>query len=361
MPLAWMPLHPAWAQAPRVFERRALVFPRDHGSHNDSRTEWWYLTGWLDDARGQRHGFQVTFFRSRVDTAHALQSRLAARHLLFAHAALSDIGGGAFVHDQTMDRWNGEWQATTTGRSQARIDTTDIQLPRWRLQRAPDGRYQTTVDTDTLQLSLSLSPTQSLLLQGEQGWSRKGPDPAQASFYYSQPQLAVRGHIGHQGQRLPVRGTAWLDHEWSEALMHPDAVGWDWIGMNLHDGSSLTAFRLRRADGTALWAGGSWRSAARGAQPQPEHVFAAQAVQFEPLEHWTSGDSGIRYPTTWRVTTPAGRFTVHALMAAQELDSRPTTGAIYWEGLSELRDAQSGQPVGLGYLEMTGYGQPLRL
>ena len=137
--------------------------------------------------------------------------------------------------------------------------------------------------------------------------------------------------------------------------MHPDAQGWDWIGMNLHDGSALTAFRLRRADGTALWAGGSFR-----APGQPAQVFDAQAVAFTARRVWVSPASGARYPVQWRVQTPVGSFDVSAVLDNQELDSNGSTGAIYWEGLSDLADA-AGRSVGRGYLEMTGYAKPLRL
>jgi predicted secreted hydrolase len=137
--------------------------------------------------------------------------------------------------------------------------------------------------------------------------------------------------------------------------MHPEAVGWDWIGMNLADGGALTAFRLRRADGSALWAGGSWRAAGGAVQ-----VFGPESVVFTPGRVWASPQSGARYPVQWRVRTPAGAFGVRALLDNQELDSSSSTGAIYWEGLSDLLDA-TGQPVGRGYLEMTGYAKPLRL
>ena len=152
-----------------------------------------------------------------------------------------------------------------------------------------------------------------------------------------------------------MAGRAWLDHEWSEELLHPDAVGWDWIGMNLEDGSALTAFRLRRADGSALWDGGSWRAVGGEAQ-----AFAAGRTVFTPVRYWVSPLSGARYPVQWEVTCPAGRYTVRALIDAQELDSRTSTGAIYWEGLSELTDSR-GQVLGRGYLEMTGYAQRLRM
>jgi predicted secreted hydrolase len=152
-----------------------------------------------------------------------------------------------------------------------------------------------------------------------------------------------------------VTGKAWMDHEWSDTLLDPSAVGWDWIGMNLNDGAALTAFRLRRADGTALYAGGSLREA-NGTTRQ----FAPDEVRFIAGRRWLSPGSRASYPVEWTVEIPGRRFTVKALLDDQELDSRSSTGSVYWEGLSELRD-MSGEPVGRGYLEMTGYAGKLNL
>ncbi|GAA6118261.1 lipocalin-like domain-containing protein [Acidovorax sp. FG27] len=344
----------------RALAPRSLVFPRDHGSHPDLRTEWWYITGQAL-AGGRRWGFQVTFFRSRVDAAQGMRSAFAARQLVFAHAALTDVQGRRLHHDQRIAR-------AGFGIAEAAEHDTDVRLRDWSLVRA-DGsapgtsRYTARVQGAQFGLELTFVTTQPLLLQGSAGLSRKGPEPVQASHYYSQPQLAVAGHITLEGQRMavdersaPHDRRAWLDHEWSEALMHPDAVGWDWIGMNLEGGAALMAFRLRRADGSALWAGGSWRAAGETAPI----VFGAGDVSFTPLRHWQSGVTGARYPVEWQVATPRGRFTVQAVLDDQELDSRGSTGAVYWEGLSRLVDA-SGSAVGQGYLEMTGYARRLEL
>src|SRR5262249_30529099 len=142
---------------------------------------------------------------------------------------------------------------------------TDLVLHDWRLARSgPPGRsrYRAELRSERAGFgyALTLDATQSVLLQGDRGWSRKGPWPDEASLYYSEPQLDVAGELTVDGRTLAVQGRAWLDHEWSDTLLDPEAVGWDWIGMNLDDGSALTAFRLRRADGTALWAGGSLRA-----------------------------------------------------------------------------------------------------
>ena len=344
---------------------RQMQFPRDFGSHPELRTEWWYITGQAL-AGGQRWGFQVTFFRSRVDGTQALKSAFAARQLVFAHAAMTDLKAGKLHHDQRIAR-------AGFGVAEASDADTAIRLQDWSLRRTDQSakkgadqgtgsRYSARVAGNDFALDLVFDSTQPPLLQGQQGLSRKGPDASQASYYYSQPQLQVSGSLSLAGRRMAVEpatqpgdNRAWMDHEASEALMHPQAVGWDWIGMNLHDGSALTAFRLRRADGSTLWTGGSFRASGAAAR-----VFADGEVVFTPLRWWTSPLGQTRYPVQWRVDTPSGIFEVRALLDSQELDSRGSTGAIYWEGLCALHGT-SGAVVGGGYLEMTGYAQALRL
>ncbi|MCB2016041.1 MAG: carotenoid 1,2-hydratase [Hydrogenophaga sp.] len=335
--------------ADRVLTPRALVFPRDHGSHQDTRTEWWYLTGHASDAAGREFGFQLTFFRSRVDGTEGLRSRLAARQLVFAHAAITDVQGESLWHEQRIGRWNGETPAQAGAPVFAQSEDTDVAIRDWRIRRSAQGHYLAQARSDDLIIELEATPTQPLLLQGDQGFSRKGPQLSQASFYVSEPQLKVRGVLGLRAGSFQVQGKAWLDHEWSESLLHPDAVGWDWMGMNLDDGGALTAFRLRRADGSALWAGGSYRAAGGDTRP-----FQAEEVAWTPLRHWVSPRTQARYPVEWNVRSPVGTFSVHSLVDAQELDAGASTGTVYWEGLSDLRDSQ-GRRVGRGYLEMTGY------
>lgn len=335
----------------RALPSQALSFPRDFGAHPSLRTEWWYITGCGRQASGSLIGFQLTFFRTRVDPAQSIQSRFAARQLIFAHVAVTDLQGGRLWHDQAIAREG-------FGLAQAAPHDTELRLDRWHLRREGSvqaSTYRAELPARDIALQLTFRTTQPLLLQGEKGLSRKGPETRQASYYYSQPQLTAQGAISLQGKRLPIEGRAWLDHEWSEEILHPEAVGWDWIGMNLDDGSALTAFSLRRADGSALWAGGSFRSADGRLRN-----FAPHDVRMQALRHWTSPLSQARYPVRWQIQIPAGTYQVSALLDNQELDSRRSTGAIYWEGLSELLDAQ-GRRLGLGYLEMTGYAAPLQM
>jgi len=346
---------PFWSRAAQAQARAPLQFPRDLGSHPDFAIEWWYITGHLLAAQ-REFGFQITFFRSRVPVTQGMRSSFAAKQLMFAHAAVTDVAGRRLLHDQRIARASGNAQIDLATASET---DTDLSLGNWLLKRDGNGNgstYQAQASGSDFSFQLKLLETQPLLLQGDQGWSRKGPEASQASYYYSLPQLQVSGQLRLGAQALPVQGQAWLDHEWSQSLMHPNAVGWDWIGMNLADGSALTAFRLRTQEGGTLWAGGSLR-AAESAQAE---IFGPDDVLFTPQRIWKSPASGASYPVQWSVQIRQMRYTVNAVIDNQELDSRQSTGAIYWEGLSELLDHR-GTLVGSGYLEMTGYASPLRL
>ena len=348
MAAAFSPLSALADAASRTAPAKPLQFPRDLGSHPEFSTEWWYVTGRLQDTASARVlGFQITFFRSRVPATQSLKSAFAAKQLLLAHATVTDVQNQRLWHDQRVGREG-------FGLAQANTANTAVHIEDWSLVRTP-LHYQTRVHGDGFHFELSLRETQPLLLQGQAGLSRKGPDANQTSYYYSLPQLQAEGEVTLSGQTHTVQGTAWLDHEWSQAIMPVQAVGWDWIGMNLLDGSALTASRMRTQSGTAVWDAGSWRPAGGAVQ-----IFPHGSVFFEPLRVWQSPLSQARYPVEWRVKTPVGWFTVKAVLDAQELDSRQSTGVIYWEGLSLLLDPR-GSTVGHGYLEMTGYASPLRL
>jgi len=339
------PAQPAAAAPP-------LAFPRDHGAHPETRVEWWYATGALQ-AADRRFGFQITFFRVATGFAERQPSRFAVNQLLFAHAALSDLGQRRLRHDERIAR-------SGFGIAAASVADTDVVLRDWRFRREGVGersRYLARMPATGagFGFELALETTQPVLLQGVDGLSRKGPRAEQSSRYYSQPQLAVTGTLSIDGVASAASGGAWLDHEWSDSFLDADAVGWDWIGMNLDDGSALTAFRVRRRDGTALHAGGSFRRRGESATD-----FGTDRVTFNALRRWTSAATKATYPVEWGVETPAGHYTVKALFDSQELDSRTSTGAVYWEGLSDLLDAD-GRRVGGGYLEMTGYAAPLTL
>ena len=303
---------------PQVVSNKRLVFPRDHGAHPDYRIEWWYVTGWLDGPLG----FQITFFRARPEEASDNPSQFNPRQILFAHAALSDPRRGRLVHDQRAAR-------AGFSLAHAELDRTGVWIDDWRLEL--DGnRYAARIAAREFEFDFTLFATQ-LVLQGEAGFSRKGHRPGEASYYYSRPQLNVVGKLNGKD----VEGTAWLDHEWSSAYMAPEASGWDWCGVNLLDGGSLTAFQMRDAKGGVH--------------------YAPPGVSFKALRTWKSPRTGAEYPVEMQVND----LVLKPLMDDQELDARTSSGTIYWEGA--VRAFSKTSEIGRGYLELTGYWKPMKL
>jgi predicted secreted hydrolase len=338
------------AETPRfaqVDPRKTLSFPRDFGAHPDFRTEWWYATGWLQTPDGKQVGFQVTFFRSATEHERTNPSKFAPKQLIVAHAALSDPAIGKLQHDQRIAR-------AGFGLAQTSESTTDIKLGKWSMLREADGRYRVTLPARDFSFDLTFTPTQPILLQGAQGYSRKGPKPEQASYYYSEPHLQVSGAITRNGKAVTVTGSAWLDHEWSSTVLDPKAVGWDWVGANLDDGRALMAFRIRASDGSSLWQHATLRE-----KDGRLRQLNADAIRFTPVRYWRSPRTQARYPVEVTLEIGQQRWQLRPLQDDQELDSRQSTGAVYWEGAVSLE--RDGRPDGRGYLEMTGYVKPLKL
>ena len=336
----------AGADYPEVRAGKALSFPRDHGSHAEFRTEWWYLTGWLRAADGRDLGMQITFFRNRPGIGEDNPSRFAPRQLLFAHAALSDVRIGRLLHDQRAAREG-------FGLASAGEGDTAVHIEDWSLKRVGEI-YEARVLARDFDFALRFRPVQPLLLQGEGGYSRKGPAASQASYYYSWPHLDVAGTVTVGGKQTEVAGAAWLDHEWSSAVMAAGAVGWDWIGINLEGGGALMVFRMRDERGGTHWAGGTHRDRAGKLR-----VLRRAEIAFVPLRRWRSPRTQTEYPVAMRITTGIGDFLIEPSMDDQELDSRASTGTVYWEGAITARGPAG--MAGRGYLELTGYWKPLKL
>ncbi|ATE62560.1 lipocalin-like domain-containing protein [Thauera sinica] len=350
----------AEADFPPVLRGTPLDFPRDLGAHPAFRTEWWYVTGWITDEAGIERGFQVTFFRVRTGIGERSKSRFAPTQLVLAHAAIADPALGRLRHAQRAERAHEPLAGADAGRTRAWVRD-------WLLE-GDGGRYRTRIAADAFSFELDFLPAGPPLLNGHDGFSRKAPDPRHASHYYSRPQLAVAGTLTLEGRRHEVRGQAWLDHEWSSELMPERAKGWDWIGINLRDGGSLMAFRMRDDAGGALWS--AFTLVEHGRTQRRE---GPDAVRFTPLRTWRSPRTGAEYPVEWELELPATaagggharRLRLVPLMDDQELDSARSTGAIYWEGAVRVLEAPGGagadeahsapREFGRGYLEMTGY------
>ena len=316
-----------------------LRFPRDEGSHPEFRLEWWYLTGWLNENTGPL-GFQVTFFRARPELKHDNPSAFMPRQILIAHAALSDPDRGRLIHAQRAARAGFDLAGADEGQTRVWIDE-------WRLQQEGVA-YRARISAQEFSFDLLFDVAQPPLVHGDKGLSRKGPAAESASYYYSLPHLKVTGTVASGGKPRAVAGSAWLDHEWSSQYLEKDAVGWDWIGINLDDGAALMVFRMRGRSGDTFWAGGTLRR-----KDGTTRVFNPGEVRFIPRRVWRSARTGASYPVSWIVRAGDRECEIEPLLDDQEHDTRATSGTIYWEGA--VRALQGGKPAGLGYLELTGY------
>jgi predicted secreted hydrolase len=327
-----------------------LDFPRDHGAHPDTRTEWWYVTGLVADETGRRWGFQITFFRQGLEPGDPPKetSRLRARQIAAAHLAVADIQRGEFHHAERLRRSGGGLAGWST-------EDLEVWLDDWEMRRADSGVISIDArDRETgIGLDLELEPLRPFVLQGDRGYSQKGADPGNASAYITWTRLGVSGSIEVGGRTVGVDGAAWFDHEWGTSQLGEGVAGWDWFSLRLDDGRDLMVYRLRRADGTP-------DPYSSGTVVRPDGsttTLARDDVAIEPLDWWTSPATGGRYPVRWRLRVPAHDIDleVEGLLPASELDGSATTGVVYWEGPVEA----TGSATGEGYVELTGYAGSL--
>lgn len=322
-----------------------IEFPRDDAAHLKFRTEWWYVTGWLQQPSGEPLGFQITFFRRRPGTQEDNPSRFAAKQVLFAHAAISDPKRQRLLRAEKAAR-------VGFGLAYAREDALDVAIDDWSLRHERDG-YRSIAADENFAFDLSLLPAQAPLLHGNAGYSRKSPQQGSASYYYSLPHLRVSGTIQIDRQRQTVNGEAWLDHEWFDSFLDHASDGWDWLGANLDDGSALMVSRIRDAHGAQRWAFATWRAA-----DGVVRTFAPDQIEWNAGRRWRSPATGVEYPVEWTVRVGERTLQLRPLMDDQENDTRATTGTLYWEGASRVLD-ERGRLIGRGYLELTGYGERL--
>jgi predicted secreted hydrolase len=225
-----------------------------------------------------------------------------------------------------------------------------VWLENWSLTGGDGGAFpwSITLPAGDFSLELTLEPLRDPVLQGDGGLSQKSDEPGNASYYYSITRLATAGTVRSDGEAVAVTGVSWLDREWSTSALGEEQAGWDWFSLQLADGSDLMFYRLRRRDGST-----DRHSAGTLLRPDGRrHALDADAVTQDPRRWWRAPD-GRRYPVAWDVAIPGEnlRLRVKAMVDAQEM----TTAVRYWEGAVAVTDAETGEPRGRGYLEMTGY------
>ena len=326
-----------------------ITLPADDGPH-DRLTEWWYYTGHLRADDGRSFGFEYVIFRAE---------RGAFPVSWASHLALTDESGRRFRYDQRSEV-GPQADRSQPGRGfdlaiTAR-DPTGRPLPdatAWTMQGAGGhDRLAAASTTDGFGLDLALGPDERpVVLHDGDGWIDFGP--AGGSYYYSRPRLPLTGTLTLDGQQLQVEGTAWFDHQWGD-FISVGGGGWDWFAVNLDDGSDLMLSLVRSADGTYPLVYGT----SVQADGRIEHL-GPDAFTVEPIGSWTSPATGATYPSGWHVRIPGQdlELTLTPTVEDQELDTRATTGVVYWEGSQRVTGTRDGVPIGGdAYVELTGYG-----
>jgi predicted secreted hydrolase len=341
----------------RVEGPRPLRFPVDHGPHDDFQTEWWYYTGNLRAATGESFGYQLTFFRRALappDRQAERDSRWGAEQVFMAHFALTDVSGGGHYSAERFAR-------SAAGLAGAQATPFRVWLEDWAASGATAGqarlRASTTDPASGLDLSLDLRLTdlKGAVLQGDRGYSQKGPEPGNASIYYSLPRIDSVGEIRIGSRTFAVSGLSWMDHEYGTSALGPELTGWDWFSLQLSDGSEVMLYALRRIDGSR----DSFSSGTLIAPDGSARALTSDEFSIQATGQWRSPRTGGAYPAGWIVTVPRAdlRLTVTPLLADQEM----RTSLPYWEGAVRVSGTRSAQAVtGNGYVELTGYAASLQ-
>jgi predicted secreted hydrolase len=336
-----------------ALEPRAWNFPRDHGAHPEYRTEWWYFTGNLKDDTGNQYGYQLTFFRHGLRVQPGSNANAwSIRDIYSAHFTITDVSTGQFLMDERMSR-------SGPGLAGAGTRKLEVWLFNWKAEMA-DKTISLSAQTNGMKLTLALNPRKPLIFHGERGLSRKGAGKGQASYYTSYTDLATSGSISINPQKPEIRvhGTSWFDHEFGSAQLARDQEGWDWFGLHLSDGRDLMMYLLRKNDA-------STNPESSGTIVEPEGTsrhLTLTAVSVTVLDRWKSSKSAGIYPCRWRIAIPSEQIdiTVSPLVADQELDTKQTTGIIYWEGAVAGQGVSRGKKIDCaGYVELTGYAGSL--
>lgn len=328
-------------------------FPRDHGSHPEFQTEWWYFTGHLA-ASDRRFGFELTFFRVGVDPSDGpKKTPWDLRHLALAHFAITDLDRREFRFHEKVNRIG----PFTAGAAEGDLGVFN---EGWSARAEEDGTWRIRANAEADALDLVLRSVKPPAVHGAEGISVKGAAPGAASHYYSMTRLLAEGSIAVDGTPARCRGQVWMDHEFSTSVLGEDQAGWDWFSLQLDDGSELMLYQMRREDGTIdPHSSGSFIDASGSVRHLSRDEF-----EIEPNGRWRSPRNKATYPMGWNIAVPSLGFRarIDPALEDQELVTTSSTGVTYWEGAVRVSASRQGVPLGgVGYVEMTGYAEPLRI
>ena len=331
-------------------EPRPFSFPADFGPHPDFQVEWWYYTGNLETAEGRHFGYQLTIFRRALLPPNQFlvrSSDWATNQIYMGHFALTDVQDESFHAFERFERG-------AAGLAGAENKPYHVWLEDWDIKQMGEKSYLLSASNEGISLELQLSDQKGPVLQGVAGYSQKGPQPGNASYYYSQTKLLTKGKLQIDEEIFAVNGFSWKDHEYSTSALSTDQVGWDWFSIQLADGYELMLYQIRRTDGSI----DPFSSGTLIAPDGSTQTLGATDFVIVSKDTWRSPHSGALYPMSWVLQIPSAdlELKLEPFLQDQELN----LSFIYWEGAVQIAGAHNGQTIkGAGYVEMTGYADPI--
>ncbi len=349
----------------------------DESARESAPVEWWFVQGvYSGQGTGTRH-FMASLFRFRVSDDEAppehgfslllsvlepgvkpeISARVDRRLVDWAARRIDDYRGSN-VEEVLIDICKRETLRhgpprpvkLSQGEASLSNDPLSIKLDDYSFRQSESGFELEFAEPQSGRVcSFRLSPEvprKKLTLQKDDG------APID-SVCYSYPSLGLDGTVDGR----PVKGEAWLDHQWGEENLSRDesgtrVIGWDWLGFNFDDGSSGlvtvqkdAASGERRAGLAALW-------------PRIGPESTTRDFSLEPVRHWVSGVTRVRYPVAWRLRVPALEvdLTFEPLWDDQEILFFDMTVTV-WEGAGKVTGTIKGRPVsGRARGEFYGYG-----
>ena len=315
------------ASAPPPVSHAPVTFPKDEAPHADL-TEWWYYTGHLDAADGRQWGFEFVVFQILRGTFPPFY---------VSHFAVTDKQLRQFRFDERGSR----------GVQPQPPEGFALEVGGWRMAGLL-GRDRLAANMGEYAIDLELSTDRPPVLH-DGGLVTFGP--AGDSYYYSRTRMELSGTLVDGGEPVPVRGTAWFDKQWGNFLVL--GGGWDWFSIQLDDGTDVMLNLIRDDTGVVQLAYGTYVDPSGAFRHLEGHELTV-----EPTASWSSPRTGATYPMGWQIALPDPllRLEVRPVLEDQELDTRRSTGIVYWEGAVDVAGSRDGRPIGgRGYVEMTGY------
>ena len=306
-----------------------MLLPHDEGVHV-SGLEWWYFNGHLTTKSGEEFSYHFVTFQS------VLPSGLTPR---LAQLSWADHGMGLHL---TQEQAEVPLLEPSSG-------AFDLPTADWRM--SGDGEtYHLSFGTGDYTVELEAVSQKPAALHYGTGLVDLGI--AGKTYYYSRTRLETSGTVSVSGLSHPVTGVSWMDHQWGDFTVR--GIGWDWLSLNLDDGSDLMVSVVWEQDEQEpIGSYGTYLPA----DSEPLHLSGGD-ISLRSTGTWDSAVTGAEYPMSWTLRIDSLDLDLTLTPSMEEAEFALTTfiPVVYWEGSVGAAGTRNAAPLeGRGFVEMVGY------